>query len=338
MRSRKSACRPTCPPPRPARPHRGRDRQRPDQVGLERVPRHGVRIPPQRHVRLARLLCDQQNSGAGSAPYGGSLGGPVIANRTFFFGDYERMKNASPGADPHLADGEDADRRLLGASNASHTDSALRLAAPGRPAFPGNISAKPARSGVAEGPSAILRRTRTPPWPTTTSAPPSPRWTCVGERAHRPWVQHRQLRSLRALLIRRRRHLQPGGCPRWTAALCGHQPGVPRRRERVPGTERPPRRTKRTGAGRCSARRSSASSRAAVRLNINTYRPTINEREHALRSTERECEDDIANGGGLATVTATGYTSLRRLQLQPAAEPRQHAALPGGAHQDDGRA
>ncbi len=76
------------------RPHRGRCHQHPHQVGHERF--HGSAYEFFRNDRF-----DERDYFATIDPmldqhqFGGSIGGPVVANRTFFFADYERLNSTS---------------------------------------------------------------------------------------------------------------------------------------------------------------------------------------------------------------------------------------------------
>ena len=101
------------------RPRR-RPGERRHQVGLERVPRHGVRVPPQRRVRLAPLLLHRRagrrsrkrrSNGISTAT---RPAGPILRNKLFFMSNFEGYKDRKTVPEQlHGAVGGDAGRRLL---------------------------------------------------------------------------------------------------------------------------------------------------------------------------------------------------------------------------------
>ena len=95
-------------------PHAWRRHQHHHQVGRQPVPRLGLRVRPPREVRFAPVFRDRTSRITRQNQYGGSLGGPISANKTFFFADYEgyRLKQGVPTVIT-VPTAEDAQRRLL---------------------------------------------------------------------------------------------------------------------------------------------------------------------------------------------------------------------------------
>ena len=129
--------------------------------------------------------------------FGGSIGGPIVSNRTFFFGSYEGLKQTTG----------------LSFTEAVPSDEAIRRIMAGEPVGSGAGQSADAHAG---GRAAARRVSRAGRWPRRTRCSPWPRSTRRRDqqRAHgvvpRRSPVHQQPDLLRApALQRRRRSIRP---------------------------------------------------------------------------------------------------------------------------------
>ena len=123
-----------------------------DQVGHQPAQGLGVRVPQQRGASTPRSTSSATASGKPDKPpvtrniYGGTVGGPIVKNKLFYFGSFEGYKsNAEPST---VFNVPNAALRTGDFSNARNTDGSLQIIydpstgnadGTGRQPFPGNV-------------------------------------------------------------------------------------------------------------------------------------------------------------------------------------------------------
>ena len=126
--------------------HRQRGRRRHQQrhqVGLEPVPRQRVRVlPQQRHGR--ELLVNNRSNAAKPERrqdiYGGTLGGPLVKNKLFFFANYQGTRFDAPGFETHFGRARQRGATAICRASPRHPRPATGLAFAGNQIPAGRIS------------------------------------------------------------------------------------------------------------------------------------------------------------------------------------------------------
>ena len=165
---------------RRGRPHRRRRRQHHHQGGQQRLPRSAFEFARNDKFDERNYFATNVDRSRSSTQnqYGGSLGGPMSHNKTFFFADYERLqRHAGRDHGGHRADGEDARRRLLRAARRRSTIRRCRRACRFRATSSRQLALIADRAELHGAVSAADRRRG---WRTTTPA------RATGRRTRRP--------------------------------------------------------------------------------------------------------------------------------------------------------
>ncbi len=241
--------------------------------------------------------------------YGGSFGGPIVANRTFFFGDYENLRNERglvqtltlPTAKMRVGDFSE----LL-------PTQIFDSAAPGRPAFPGNIIPANRLDPVSVKYMSIL------PANTSSALANNYQRTAIAEMDSHTAdgrIDHR-FNTNNSIFARFSYNnvdtVQPGGCPTMaTGPYAGISPVCRGGENGFPGPNHTTASAYQANYVRVFGPTLIGEFKGGfVRLNINTYPTNYLTNASTTFGLPNVNLDDVANGGGLATVTVTGYTSL----------------------------